>query len=429
MKTTNIKLRNLVIYQIYVRNFSDAGTFEAVINELDRIKNLGVDVVYLLPIHPIGKLGRKGSLGCPYSIQDYRKIDPNLGTMEDFQQLIDEVHKRRMKVMMDIVYNHTSKDSALLMEHPEYFLRNEDGELIGKEPDWSDVTDLDYSSSKNLWVELVDILEMYSEMGVDGYRCDVASFVPIAFWKYARKRIRRINRSTFWLSESVHGDYCKTIRDRGYDCLSEAEIYEAFDMAYDYDIEPYMRDYLFNKRPLKDLLEGIKRQEEIYPANYVKMKNLENHDVDRIAGRVDNDIDKIKNWTAFNYFQKGSVMLYAGEEFCSDIKPSLFEKELFNKSADISKLITKLGRLKHKTLFSKGIFTVNIPKIDGVAYNVVKDEKDKYVGIFNVGLVEGELEVDVPDGHYRNYLTGKIVKVIDQKIALNKDPIIIRLKK
>ena len=118
MKTTNIKLRNLIIYQIYVRNFSEAGTFKEVIKDLDRIKDLGVDVVYLLPIHPIGKIGRKGSLGCPYSIQDYRKIDPDLGTMDDFEELIHEVHQRKMKVMMDIVYNHTSNDSALLSYHP-----------------------------------------------------------------------------------------------------------------------------------------------------------------------------------------------------------------------------------------------------------------------------------------------------------------------
>ena len=429
MKTTNIKLRNMIIYQIYVRNFSEAGTFKEVIKDLDRIKSLGVDVVYLLPIHPIGVVGIKGSIGLNYSIKDLRKIDPNLGTMEDFQELIDEVHNRKMKVMMDIVYNHTSKDSALLEMHPEYFLRDASGKLYSKEPDWSDVTDLDYASTKELWNELTETLEMYSEMGVDGYRCDVASFVPIDFWKYARKRIRRINRSTFWLSESVHGGYCKVIRDRGYECLSESQIYEAFDMAYDYDIHPYMRDYLEGLRPLRDLLEGIKRQEEIYPANYVKMKNLENHDVERIAGRVNNDLDKIKNWTAFNYFQKGSVMLYAGEEYCSDILPSLFEKDLYNKNDDISELIIKLGKLKHKTIFAKGIFNIYIPEIDGVAYNTVENEEDKYVGVFNLGQVEGTLNVNIPDGHYRNYLTGKIIKVLDKTLTLVKDPIILRLKK
>lgn len=429
MKNTNIKLRNLVIYQIYVRNFSVSGTFQGVIDELDRIKDLGVEMVYLLPIHPIGIEGKKGSLGCPYSIQDYRKVAAELGTMADFTRLIDEVHARKMKLMIDVVYNHTSKDSVLLAEHPEYFYRNSAGQLSGKVGDWSDVTDLDYSSSRLLWEELSDTLVDYAKMGVDGFRCDVASLVPLDFWKYARQNVAKVNRSVVWLSESVHGSFTKWMRDKGFACASEPEIYQVFDMAYDYDIQPYYEDYLHGKRPLKDLLEAIKRQEEIYPANYIKMKNLENHDCDRIAKYVDSDPDKIKNWTAFNFFQKGAAMIYAGEEYSSTIKPSLFEKDLFDRNADISDFIRKLTKIKHKSLFAKGIFNVMIPAIDGVAYLTVENETDKYHGIFNVGLAKGALKVEIADGNYRNYLDGKIVKVRSNMIDLNNNPIIIRLKK
>jgi len=429
MKRTNIKLRNLVIYQIYVRNFSKAGNFKAVKEELDRIKELGADVIYLLPIHTIGVLGKKGSLGCPYSIRDYRSICEELGTLSDFKELIGEIHKRKMKIMMDVVFNHTSKDSVLLQEHPEYFLKNESGEFVSKVADWSDVTDFDFTADKGLWEELSDILVEYSKMGIDAYRCDVASFVPIDFWKLARKKVARVNRNTFWLSESVHGGFTKYIRDLGYYCASESEVYDVFDIAYDYDIETYYQDYLKGVGPFRDYLEGVKRQEEIYPANYVKMKNLENHDCTRIATYVDNDLDKIKNWTALNYFQKGAVMLYAGEEYCSDILPSLFERELFNKNFDISDFIKQLSKMKKNSIFSKGIFTVNIPSVDGLAYNVVENSKYKYVGIFNVGQVEGEIEVDIPKGKYRNCLSGKLVSVNENKIKLMKDPIIIKLKK
>jgi glycosidase len=429
MKNTKIKLRNQVIYQIYVRNFSEAGNFKGVIDELDRIKELGVDVVYLLPIHPIGEVGKKGSLGCPYSIKDYRSIASELGTMEDFKELIDEVHNRKMKIMMDIVYNHTSNDSVFLREHPEYFYRNSAGEVACKVEDWSDVSDFNYSSDKALWTELTDILVMYSEMGVDAYRCDVASLVPKEFWKLARKKVARVNRSTFWLSESVHGSFVKELRDMGHECMSESEVYEVFDMAYDYDIQPYYEDYLYGKRPLKDYLEAVARQEEIYPGNYVKMKNLENHDFDRIAKYVSGDLEKIKNWTALNYFQKGAVMLYAGEEFLADIKPSLFEKELFNRNGNISSFMMKLNKLKKKPIFSKGIFRINIPEIDGVAYNTVEDDTEKYFGIFNVGLVKGELSVDLPDGRYRNYLNSKIVFVQNGLVQLGIDPVIIKTKK
>ena len=429
MKNTKVKLRNLVIYQIYVRNFSKAGTFKEVISELDRIKDLGVDVVYLLPIHPVGEVGKKGSLGCPYSIKDYRSVALELGTMDDFKQLIDEVHIRKMKIMMDVVYNHTSNDSVLLESHPEYFYKNKSGKISCKVEDWSDVSDFDYSIDKALWEELSNILVMYSEMGIDAYRCDVASLVPKEFWKLARKKVSRINRNTFWLSESVHGGFCKYLRDLGHTCMSESEIYEVFDMAYDYDVQPYYEDYLFGKRPLKDYLEAVKRQEEIYPENYVKMKNLENHDFDRIANYVNNDLEKIKNWTALNYFQKGAVMLYAGEEFLADIKPSLFEKDVFNKNGDISNFIKKLNKLKKKSIFVKGIFNVNIPEIDGVAYNTVENDFEKYIGIFNVGLVKTELQVDLPNGRYRNFLNGKIVSVNNGSIQLGVDSVILRLKK
>ncbi|MBN2876457.1 MAG: alpha-amylase [Bacilli bacterium] len=429
MKNTNIKLRNLIIYQIYVRNFSTEGTLNAIVSELDRIKDLGVDVVYLLPVHPIGVKGKKGSLGCPYSIQDYRAIAEELGTMEDFQNLINEVHARGMQLMMDIVYNHTSKDSVLLQKHPEYFFRNEAGELSGKVGEWSDVTDFDYSKDKALWIELSDTLVEYAKMGVDGFRCDVASMVPMDFWKFARKNVNKVNRKLFWLSESIHGNFCKHTRDMRFDCMSESEVYQVFDMAYDYDIQPYFDQYLRGTRPLKDYLEGIQRQEEIYPGNYVKMKNLENHDNVRIAKYVDQDMDKISNWTAFNYFQKGCVLLYAGEEYCSTITPSLFDVDPYDKNEDISELLVKLAKLKKQIIFAKGIFHFYIPELDGVAYNTVEDDNKIYHGIFNVGQAKGQIKVKLADGSYRNYLTGKNVKVKDGNLDLVRDPIIIRVKK
>ncbi len=429
MKTTSIKLRNLTIYQIYVRNFSQEGTFNKVVEELDRIKALGVDVVYLLPIHPIGVKGKKGSLGCPYSIQDYREINPELGSLEDFKNLIQEVHNRDMKIMMDIVYNHTSRDSKLLQEHPEYFYRNENGDFANRVGEWSDVYDVDYSRDKGLWFELIDTLVYYANMGVDGFRCDVASMVPIDFWKKARKEVRKVRKNVIWLSESIHGYFNKELRDMGFESASESEIYQVFDMAYDYDVEQYYREYFTGKRPLKDYLEGLKRQDEIYPKNYVKMHNLENHDIPRIAKNVDNDIDKIKNWIAFNFFQKGAVMLYAGEEFTSDRQPSLFDKDVYNKNEDISDFIAKLTKLKKKRIFAEGIYTVNIPETDGVAYNTFEYRGLKYIGIFNVGQVEGKFTVDLEDGRYRNCLNRKMINVVNGKIDLVKYPIVIKLKK
>ena len=128
----NKNLRNQIIYQVFPRQYSKTSDFNGVIKDLDRIKAMGVDIVYLLPIHPIGQKNKKGSIGCPYSIQDYRKVDPNLGTLDDFINLINETHKRGMKLIIDVVYNHTSRDSVILNTHPEWMYKNEAGEFKGK---------------------------------------------------------------------------------------------------------------------------------------------------------------------------------------------------------------------------------------------------------------------------------------------------------
>ncbi len=179
-RMTNIDLRNLFIYQVYVRNHTDEGTFNAFDKDLDRIKDLGVDIVYFLPIHEIGQKQKKGNLGCPYSIKDYNSINHEYGTIEDFKTTIKEIHSRGMKVMIDVVYNHTSYDSKLLEEHPEYFYKK-DGQFANRVGDWWDITDLDYSVSKNLWTELIDTLVYWARLGVDGFRWDVASLLPFDF--------------------------------------------------------------------------------------------------------------------------------------------------------------------------------------------------------------------------------------------------------
>ena len=143
-KETSKTLRNDVIYSIYVRNYSEEGTFEAVRKDLNRIQQLGVDIIWLMPIHPIGKMHRKGTLGSPYAIQDYRAINPEFGTMEDFINLCEAIHERGMKVIIDVVYNHTSPDSYLAKNHPEWFFHKADGTLGNRVGNWWDVVDLDY---------------------------------------------------------------------------------------------------------------------------------------------------------------------------------------------------------------------------------------------------------------------------------------------
>ena len=190
-KQTDLGIRSYTFYQVFPRQHSKTQDFKGVIKDLDRIKKMGVDVLYLLPIHPIGEVARKGSKGSPYSIVDYYAIHEDLGTLEDFQVLIDEAHQRGMKVMIDIVFNHTSRDSVLVKDHPDWFYKNAHGEFANRVGDWSDITDLDFRKYE-VWDYLTNVLVYWAKM-VDGFRCDVAPLLPIDFWVQARKAVEKIN--------------------------------------------------------------------------------------------------------------------------------------------------------------------------------------------------------------------------------------------
>lgn len=353
MQTTDTSLRNLVIYSVYVRCHTPEGTFRALEADLDRIKALGTDVVWLMPIHPIGKEGKKGSLGCPYSISDYRAVNPEYGTLEDFRHLVDEIHSRGMKCIIDVVYNHTSHDSVLLAQHPEYFWRKPDGRLGNRFGDWTDVYDLDYSN-RDLWDYQAETL-MYWAGIVDGFRCDVASCVPPRFWTYARKRVAEVNPSCFWLAETVHSAMVSEVRKQGLDIWTDNEIYQAFDAEYQYDIWQKFLDYFTGEGTLKEYLDALNDQNRIYPRNYIKLRFVENHDTERFAD-ICPDEEKRSNWLDFMFYQQGPMLIYAGQEFSCTHRPSLFEQEVFDRtgkdiSADIARLAAEKKTLPHDAVF------------------------------------------------------------------------------
>ena len=174
---TSTGLRNQVMYSVFVRQYSREGTFAKVEEDLDRIRALGVDVIWFLPIHPIGKKCRKGSLGSPYAIADYRAVNPEFGTLEDFRRLVAAIHARGMKCIIDVVYNHTSPDSWLAQNHPEWFYHKPDGSFGNRIGDWSDIIDLDYGN-RALWAYQIETLKFWAGI-VDGFRCDVAPLVPL----------------------------------------------------------------------------------------------------------------------------------------------------------------------------------------------------------------------------------------------------------
>ena len=425
---TNTDLRKLFIYQVYIRNHTKEGTFKAFIKDLDRIKTLGVDVVYLLQIHPIGQKNKKGDLGCPYSISDYGNVNPEYGTLDDFKELINNVHEKGMKLMIDVVYNHTSYDSVLLEEHPEFFYKK-DGAFANRVGEWWDVTDLDYTKSHQLWEILIDYLVYWTKLGVDGFRWDVASLLPLDFLKEARKKVMDINPESIFLSESVHGEFLREFRNEGFEGLSESEVYQVFDMAYDYDTHPTFLGYLKGENNLQTYVDEVLKQESVYPKNYVKMRNLENHDFGRFAKLVDSDVSKIDNWTAFVFFNKGCTMIYAGQEKSDTNLPSLFDIDKVNWDGyDISKLISKMAKIVKTDITVNGVYGLKVIN-DSVIVGTYKLKDETLYGIFNMNHFQGELDVDLEKGSYQNLLDDTEIIVKDSKLKLTKSPLLFWVKK
>ncbi len=422
-------LRDLFIYQVYVRNHTKAGTFSAFTKDLDRIKAMGVDVIYLLPVHPIGTLKRKGKLGSPYAIKDYMKINKELGSEADFKQLIDAVHARDMRIMMDIVFNHTAPDALMVSQYPGFYYRNHEGAMANRVGDWSDIVDFDFSRDARLKTVLIDVLKHYSRMGIDGYRFDVPSLLPLDFLKEAREAIDSINPDTIWLSESVHGHFLKAFRDEGFDGLSEGELYQVFDMAYDYDAHPYFEAYIHGKGPLKDYVNWLKRQEEIYPKDYVKMRNLENHDFGRIAGMLKADLERTKMWHAFNFFNRGATMIFSGSETYTTHHPDLFNKDTidFNQPTDEA-LFARLKKISTGDLFTTGIYKIDQAHGADCIVTTYENDKQKCIGYFNVGMSFVNIKSTLPDGTYTNHYNGETITIKNHSLPLQNVPIIITME-
>ena len=418
--------RNQIIYSVFVRNHTPEGTFQALRGDLQRIRELGTDIIWLMPIHPLGEKARKGSLGSPYAIRDYRAVNPEFGTMEDFRALVDDIHALGMKCIIDVVYNHTSPDSWLAQHHPEWFYHKPDGSFGNRIGDWSDIIDLDYAN-RDLWDYQIDTLKMWAGI-VDGFRCDVAPLIPLAFWLQARQEVATVNPDCFWLSESVEPNFIVENRARGMVSLSDSEIFQAFDASYEYDVYHCWRDLLSGNSSLERYAEHINMQEAMYPDNYVKLRFLENHDNPRARFMVPDEL-ALRNWTAFLYFQKGMVLLYGGQERMMAHLPSLFDRDTVDWQAgsDLSPLLRRLGEIKRHDLFTDSTYHLTaLPH--GVLFARHSKGDRSLVGLFCTEGKPALVCVDVPDGDYVNRIDGSAVEVRHGRISLAGEPVIFEVQ-
>ena len=421
-KNTKLDLRGQLMYSVFVRNHTKEGTFRALEGDLDRIAALGTDIIWLMPIHPIGKVERKGELGSPYAISDYRGINPEYGTKEDLIHLVQEIHNRGMKCIIDVVYNHTAPDSVLADIHPEYFFCDADGHPSRHVADWWDIVDLQYTD-RGLWDYQIETLKMWAGI-VDGFRCDVASMVPVDFWCEAREAVAQVNPECIWLAESVFQDHVRGMRAQGAYSATDSELYAAFDITYPYDVWDAFDGYFNGTNTLGEYIRVLNFQEGVYPGNYVKLRCLENHDQPRFAGRVESD-GELRSWMALSYFERGTTMLYAGEEFGAEKAVGLFDKDdNFGDMRDDWQAYLKLLRQMKRKLPVTGEYRLDCRGEEFVVgkYN---SPEGKVRGIFSMKGASGDLFVDLPDGVYRDLVDGREVAVCGGFAHTDGEPVII----
>ncbi|MDX9957148.1 MAG: alpha-amylase family glycosyl hydrolase [Spirochaetia bacterium] len=428
MKTrTDQALGGQSIYQIFVRNFTPEGTLDAAIPELERIAGLGFDIIYLAPIHPVGTVARKGILGSPYAIADYRRVDPSLGGEKALDRFLAAAHALGLQVIMDIVFNHTSPDSTLAKTHPEWFIKGKDGKPGRKVDDWSDVVDFDFSvPAVHTW--LVDTLLLWLDRGIDGFRCDVASLVPLDFWMEARARTDSV-RPTIWLAESVHKEFVAFMRSQGHYAACDAELHSAFDLTYDYDGREYLDCYLRGERPIGDYLEFIGLQSCMYPAGALKARCLENHDQERIASLVPQS-DRLMNLNALWMLLPGTYFAYMGQEWALTHKPDLFSRDPLDRSA-IDKRHSAFFATAHPVLKELRGVATDCSFRELAAGVVLAQGRNAagivYTGIFNLDGRRGYLdtaETGLSGFRGRDALNGTIVTIGD-RLELCRDPLVL----
>jgi hypothetical protein len=420
-----LSFRNLVIYEVYVRNHGLHGTFADVEADLERIKNLGVDIVWFMPIHPIGQVDKKGSLGCPYSISNYREVNPEYGTKVDLTRLIEKAHALGMKVMIDVVYNHTAHDSILVREHPEWYHQDANGNPVTTVPDWTDVIDLNHPNPA-LSAYLIETLQGWATFGVDGFRCDVASLVPEDFWLEARRKVAEVKQGVIWLAESVHAGFVEYRRRANLSAISDSEIYRAFDLTYDYDIFPIWQAAVAGKQPVGRYLEMLRFQDAIYPANFAKMRCVENHDQLRIMNLAPSR-DQALAWTAFEAFNRGAFLLYGGQESAADHTPSLFDVDKVDwKGYELAPFLSTLAKLKKEPAQVEGKFIITAA--EPVIQAVWNHPGANLFGAFNVNRFKGEIAVSIPDGTYADLIGGKPVVVANGRMAAPQTAVIVRVR-
>jgi len=382
---TNLDMESAVIYEANIRQYSPEGTLDAFTKDIPQLKELGVKIIWLMPIYPISLKNRKATpdksieeidepnkeekyLGSYYAIADYTAVNPNFGNLEDFEELVETAHNNDMYVILDWVANHTGWDHHWMEEHPEYYTKDKEGNITdpinpdtGEKWGWTDVADLDYDN-KNLWDAMTDEMKFWIEKyNVDGFRCDVAGNVPTPFWNYAVPKLEEV-KPLFMLAESEKKDL----------------FHEAFDMGYNWEGHHIMNEIAQGKMDVTDWDNYMTKIDTTYQKDDFLMNFVTNHDENSWNGTIKERMgDAGDAMTALSYTIPGMPLIYSGQEYGMDKRLRFFRKDTINKEkGETWKLLEQLGALKNENKALHGAK-------EAATYKRLKTSNDKNILAFH----------------------------------------------
>ncbi len=411
---SNKVLQSAIIYEVNIRQFTKEGNFSSFQNYLPKLKNLGVDILWLMPIHPIGEQQRKGSLGSYYSIKDYKGINPEFGTLEDFKSLVNEAHSLGMFVILDWVAGHTAWDHPWLTQHPDWYLKDTKGDIIPPNPEWSDVAGLNFNNPQMLDALEDAMVYWVEELEVDGFRCDAAYNISIDFWNRSINRLNSI-KPVFMLAES-DGNH-----NGGYPLVEE------FQMSYDWPGHSILNQIAKGSLTADDLADHLLSVQQNYSSSHTVMSFTTNHDENSWQGTTFERMgDAVEVMTALTYTMPGMPLIYNGQEYGLNKRLLFFEKDYIEKmDSPFKEVFMKLNSLKkmNRSLdvgqFPGTFELIEDNQEDILAFKRSKNE-DELVFIANLSGASHKLNLKLT-GQFINYMSNEKIS-LDYSEVLRLDP-------